>query len=78
MGKPTDIIPEGMYCYSRDTDGSFIRCPYWELRGDQEEQNNGYCHFLEEGDWDVEGLSLLWDSCKECGENWGDDEFIEC
>lgn len=74
-----DVIPEGFYCYKLtgevNENGFPIRedCPYWELRDDQEEQDNGYCHFLGEGDWDVEGLSLLWDQCKECGENLGDD-----
>jgi len=73
MERSPNVIPEGMYCYNRDDIGYVKYCPYWELRSDQEEQNNGYCHFLGEGDWDVEGLSLLWDACKECGENLGDE-----
>jgi hypothetical protein len=77
MEKSTDVIPMGMYCYSRDDDGTVNVCPYWDMKDDQPEQMNGYCHFLGEGDWDVEGLSLLWDQCKECGENWGDDEDLE-
>lgn len=76
MEKSTDVIPEGMYCYTRDDDGTFKLCPYWDKLDVHDEQNNGYCHFLGEGDWDVEGLSLLWDQCKECGENWGDDDEL--
>ena len=80
MERNLDVIPSGMYCYEWkdgdiDENGEPRKstCPYWELREDHEEQDNGYCHFLGEGDWDVDGLSLLWDQCKECGENWGDD-----
>lgn len=44
-------------------------CPYWERRNDQPEQENGYCRLLGVGDWESEGLSLLWDQVKECGIN---------
>lgn len=71
MEKPTNVIPEGFHCYSR-IDGEQHKCPYWDKNEAEEEQRNGYCHYLGEGDWDVEGLSLLWDQCKECGENVGD------
>lgn len=43
------------------------RCPYWSRNPDKPYQENGYCSYLEQGDWEVEGLSLLWDQCKECG-----------
>ncbi len=75
MGKSTEVIPEGLYCYTYDSDGALKLCPYWDKFDEHEPQNDGYCHFLEEGDWDVDGLSLLWDQCKECGENLGEDEI---
>lgn len=60
-------IPEGMYCY----DGDYC-CPYWSMRDDKPEQDNGYCSFLKTGDWEHPGVGLLWDQVKECGvnENW--------
>ena len=75
-GKDTSVIPKGIYCY--DKNGT---CPYWSKHPDHEEQENGYCAFLEYGDWEAEipddfpphfptsCLSLLWDQVKECGLN---------
>ena len=57
-------IPEGAYCYSERG-----ICPFWEMDPTEPEQENGFCHYLNEGDWDSEGVSLLWDQCKECGVN---------
>ncbi len=76
MSKNTEVIPEGLYCYSIIGDET-KRCPYWDKNPDKPSQENGYCHFLGEGDWDCEGLSLLWDQCKECGENLGSDAFYD-
>ena len=77
MNDDKSKIPEGPYCYgvSVNSDGeNEIRiCPYWHKDETREEQNNGYCSFLDEGDWEVEGLSLLWDQCKECGINLGEE-----
>jgi len=82
MRKRNTQIPKGIYCY--DENGL---CPHWELRPDQPEQMNGYCHYLKRGDWEVpipedfpDGfpesiLSLLWDQCKECGENMDMDDM---
>ena len=75
MEQPTNVIPEGLYCYTT-IDGEQRNCPYWDKDDAREEQCNGYCHFLGEGDWDVEGLSLLWDQCKECGVNFGDEDEL--
>lgn len=57
-------IPNGVYCYDKNG-----LCPYWSLNKDKPYQENGYCHYMKLGDWESEGLSLLWDQCKECGEN---------
>ena len=75
------LIPPGSYCYLlldvTDDSPSRMRClvcPYWSLREDKPSQDNGYCEFLEEGDWESEHCGLLWDQVKECGEN--DEGFI--
>lgn len=41
-------------------------CPYWDIIEELPYQDNGYCHWLERGDNNCPGLSLLWDCCKEC------------
>jgi len=56
--KGDSVIPEGVYC---------INCPYLDRAENKENQDNGFCWFMEEGDWQIDGLSLLWDGCKECG-----------
>ena len=63
------VIPEGMYCY----DGYGI-CPFWRSNPTKPSQENGYCLYLRMGDWDDDNLSLLWDSCKACGEKDDIDE----
>lgn len=64
--KPTNKIPKGVYCY--DENGI---CPYWKKCADRPEQENGYCEYLEQGDWEMT-FGLLWDQCKECGINEDD------
>lgn len=77
--KDTSKIPKGVYCYTwyESVDNGYFAhrqpCPYWSRRGDKPEQENGYCSFLEHGDWEQEHLSLLWDQCKECGINMDDE-----
>lgn len=71
----TLVPPRTPYCYlTIKTDNSghskVLHCPYWEIRPDKPEQDNGYCHYLEKGDWEEDGIPLLWDSVKSCGENW--------
>lgn len=55
------------YCYKRDKNGKVKSCKYWRKVSNKEEQDNGYCIYLKFGDWQGEGISLLWDSVKECG-----------
>jgi len=55
-------IPSGYYCH----DENFKPCPYWSRRADKPEQESGYCGWLGKGDWELHGLSLLWDQVKEC------------
>ena len=63
------LIPPGIYCHY----GLDYICPFWAIQADKLNQENGYCHYLQRGDWDRDGGGLLWDQCKECGIN----EFIE-
>ncbi len=65
-------IPAGLYCYNRQNQTKITICPFWELRDDKPEQENGYCHYLKCGDWESSYTSLLWDMVKECGINSGD------
>jgi len=61
--KPTIDIPKGIYCYNENG-----VCPYWSIDSTKPEQENGYCAFLEVGDWEPDGwTSYLWDQVKECG-----------
>lgn len=51
MGKKdTSVIPKGFYCYSIKK-GKRVMCPYWSIRKDKPEQENGYCAYLGKGDW---------------------------
>lgn len=85
--KDEKYIPPGVYCYhiaSKNPDAtlSILTCPYWEIKNKRPSQENGYCYFIEKGDWQDDGTMLLWDKCKECGKkyitsetghNWLDD-----
>jgi len=54
MEKPTANIPKGIYCHlDRLDDGSYLVCPYWSLKEDLPYQENGYCSYLEQSDWDI-------------------------
>lgn len=79
MKKDESVIPKGLYCYTRvEEDASLIsgfsikHCPYWSSQPDQPIQESGFCSFLNRGDWQSEGISLLWDQVKECNVNLGD------
>ena len=70
------LIPKGLYCYEVDDNGDNYRgnikiklCPYWDIHPMMDEQCNGYCHYLKEGDWQ-ESISFLWDQVKECSINF--------
>ena len=79
------VIPQGCYCYTNMRDSgrktednlpifSVDICPYWDMDDDQPQQMNGYCWFLEKGDWEEDGTDLLFDQVKECGVNYPDDD----
>ena len=79
--KNEKYIPPGSYCYEfigAETPKDRIMpwaiyCPYREIIKDKPSQSNGYCHFLEQGDWEDGGTMLIWDGCKECGVYQSDD-----
>lgn len=54
--KDKTLIPFGDYCYTIKN-GKQINCPYWSLREDKPEQANGYCSFLEKGDWELNPIN---------------------
>lgn len=56
------VIPHGHFCY--DERGT---CPFWDRIDDFPERCNGFCHYLNTGDW--QETQLLWDMVKECGIN---------
>lgn len=66
LKSPRLHIPEGCYCYSY-VEEKYKVCPFWTKVQDKPEQENGYCHYLKQGDWETDGL--LWDKVKECGVN---------
>jgi hypothetical protein len=75
-------IPLGDYCYTsvespcekNKWSRKIKPCPFFDYNQFAKSQSYGYCHLLEAGDWQYKGTSLLWDQCKECGVNYGDDE----
>ena len=60
MKKDESGIPKGAYCYTYEN-GKFIVCPYWDTIEGAPEQADGYCHFLEKGDLDIEKEMVLKD-----------------
>ena len=74
-GHPANYIPEGTpYCHGpRPKKGSL--CPFWDRDEGRESQENGFCHLLDQGDWQM-SIGLLWDQCKECYFNteWEDED----
>lgn len=68
MAKAREIVPHGLYCYSRVDDpewdarraasgqpfvpGRYVPCPYYKVRRDKPEQMRGYCRLLKNGDWE--------------------------
>lgn len=48
FSNPQEHIPHGMYCYNSEG-----LCPFWDKELSKPHQENGYCHFLKKGDWDI-------------------------
>ncbi|HEY8890225.1 MAG TPA: hypothetical protein VIM70_08200 [Clostridium sp.] len=62
---PEKYIPIGLYCHGRMKPQMEI-CPFWDNDETKHKQENGYCHYLKQGDWDLGYTGLLWDMYKEC------------
>lgn len=62
--KPIDKIPKGSHCF----DG-YGYCQYWAIDFTRPKKKNGYCAFLDKGDWNLGDSSSLYDQCKICGVN---------
>ena len=71
-GYPESVIPEGMYCYDSNR-----RCPYWSIVEMHQQQDNGFCEYLGQGDWN--GFGLLWDQVEECNvkDNYSEEDYYE-
>jgi len=63
------VIPKGIYCYTYDENGKTIMCPYWSSRENEYGDLIGCCAYLDTDDEKEEGISLLFDQCKECSIN---------
>lgn len=65
-------IPKNQcYCYNiieKGKDGKLKTetCKWHRFSKKHDEQENGYCLYLNKGDWQENGTLLLWDRCKEC------------
>ena len=64
---PEMYVPQGLYCYTY-INSTYLRCLFWDMDSKHHHQNNGYCHLIGKGDWQLDG-GLLWDQCKECDIN---------
>lgn len=79
LNRDPKLIPPGDYCYKMTSvlsqnidDQKYYEmeiCPYWAQDVSKEASDNGYCAFLQKGDWGSPNTSFLWDHCKECGVN---------
>jgi hypothetical protein len=65
FGVVKKIVPVGPYCYDKNG-----LCPFWDSWDHMGKHNNGYCSYLEKGDWmHKDGTMHLFDQTKVCGIN---------
>lgn len=60
MGKDESVIPKGPYCYTYKDD-EYYCCPYWSIDKTKPIQANGYCSYMEKGDWNLNEGAVLTD-----------------
>lgn len=71
-----EVIPKDtIYCYTGIGKTTKV-CPYWTQSPFDTDQNNGVCMFMNKFD-NSNTLGLLWDQCKICGIEEGDEEGDE-
>lgn len=46
------LIPDGFYCFTRVKD-KYVTCPFYSKVKGRHEQEDGYCSYLGQGDWDI-------------------------
>lgn len=46
-------IPKGCYCYKETKPYQLKRCPFWSIKANLPEQENGYCSYLGKSDYDL-------------------------
>ena len=46
------FIPSGFYCYTYVKD-KYKPCPFYSKVKERHHQENGYCSYLGQGDWDI-------------------------
>lgn len=64
-----ESIPDGRYCYRFTGPRQMEPCPFHaEIRA-LPATMNGYCAFLDRGDWQANAPSFLWDAVKICSVN---------
>jgi hypothetical protein len=60
--KDESLIPSGRYCHASGEPEPYCvehpprpryLCPYWDFDDEKPYQENGYCHFMEKGDWTI-------------------------
>jgi hypothetical protein len=47
INKDTSVIPKGDYCYNEKGN-----CPYWSMKKGLPKQENGYCDYLGQSDYE--------------------------
>jgi len=71
-------IPLGTKCYFTHSVSSYSQethyCPYWSLVLKKPQEQNGFCHYLNQGDWEYG--TMIWDGNKECNVNIGEENNI--
>lgn len=50
--KDINQIPDGDYCYTY-IEGKYVKCPFWSSKDNLPPQEDGYCGFLDKGDYEI-------------------------
>ena len=68
LKEPAKYVPSGLYCYKRIDKTNKVMCPFWSIKEDLPEQENGFCDLLNISDYDRNeeadkngGLKIIYD-----------------